>query len=154
NEAFAEIVARHGPSVLRTCLRLIKNVQDAEDAAQATFLVLVQQADRVNRPLGVWLHEVAWHTSYNLVRARIRRYHRQHQGAQPPVSIPMAAATDDQRDELDAALRRLPGTVREAVILRYLEGRHEDEAARLAGCPQGTLARRSMEGLNRLRELL
>jgi RNA polymerase sigma factor (sigma-70 family) len=154
NEAFAEIVARHGSSVLRTCVRLLKNVQEAEDAAQATFLVLVQQADRVNRPLGVWLHEVAWHTAYNLVRARIRRYRREQQVAQVPVSIPMAEATHDLRDELDAALRRLPGALREAVILRYLEGRGQEEAARLAGCPQGTLARRSMEGLNRLREVL
>lgn len=154
NEAFAEIVARHGRSVLRTCRRLIKDIQDAEDAAQATFLVLLQQTDRVNRPLGVWLHEVAWHTAYNLVRARIRRYRREQQAAQSPVTIPMAQATHDLRDELDAALRRLPGALREAVILRYLEGRQQDEAARLAGCPQGTLARRSMEGLNRLREVL
>jgi len=58
------------------------------------------------------------------------------------------------REDLDAALSSLPALLREAIVLRYLEGRSQAEAARVAGCPQGTLGWRAMEGLNRLRGLL
>lgn len=56
--------------------------------------------------------------------------------------------------ELDQALMRLPSALREAVALRHLEGRSQEDAAQAAGCPQGTLAWRAMEGLNRLRAIL
>jgi RNA polymerase sigma factor (sigma-70 family) len=155
NELFAQIVQRHGPMVLRTCLRLVGNIPDAEDATQNTFQQLAQRPEHVNVPLGVWLHAVARRAACDLVRSRVRRVRREQVAAHgKQASVP---GGDDQfalREELDEALGKLPDSLREAVILRYLEGWKQEEAAHLAGCPQGTLARRAMEGLARMREVL
>src|SRR5262249_12869388 len=72
-QAFAEIVARHAGMVLRSCLRLVGNVHEAEDVVQAVFLVLAQRPEAVDRSLAGWLHEVARRTACKVVRARIRR---------------------------------------------------------------------------------
>jgi RNA polymerase sigma factor (sigma-70 family) len=157
HDSFAQIVARHGSMVLRTCLHLVGNLSDAEDAAQATFMFLAQRPEAVNAPLGVWLHSLARRTACDLVRSRVRRVKRERQAAhmKPTASTGSEIAADlALREELDRALAELPEQLREAVILRYLEGRKQEEAARLAGCPQGTLARRAMEGLALLRALL
>ena len=152
--AFEEIVARHGPMVFRTCLRLLGNVHEAEDAAQAAFIVLARKPQAVRSALPVWLHWVARNTAYKVIRARTRRTRHEQEAAKTMTRIDTAAGSALLREELDLALGRLPDPLRQAVILRYLEGRSQEEAARLAGCPQGTLARRSMEGLERLRALL
>jgi RNA polymerase sigma factor (sigma-70 family) len=152
--AFEEIVTRHGPLVFRTCLRMLGNVHEAEDAAQAAFVVLARKPHAVRSALPVWLHWVARNTAYKVIRARTRRTRHEQEAAKTMTRIDTAAGTALLREELDLALGRLPDPLRQAVILRYLEGRTQEEAARLAGCPQGTLARRSMEGLERLRALL
>src|SRR5271166_4832893 len=78
-QAFAEIVARHAPMVLRTCMRQVGNLHEAEDVLQAVFLALAQRPEAVDRSLAGWLHEVARRTSLKLVRSRSRRVrHEQH----------------------------------------------------------------------------
>jgi RNA polymerase sigma factor (sigma-70 family) len=148
-QAFSEVVARHGPSVFRTCLRIAGNRHDAEDAAQAVFLILARKPEGVTKTLSGWLHGTACRTAWRLVQGRARRKEilRTMAAPEPPKEA-------DLRRELDQALERLPEHYREAIVLRYLEGRSEKEAASLAGCPQGTLGWRAMEGLNRLRTLL
>jgi RNA polymerase sigma factor (sigma-70 family) len=155
NEVFARIVERHGPLVLRTCLRRLDNLHDAEDAAQDAFEALAQQADSIRGSLGAWLHGVAQHAANHLLRSRTRRVRREEAAASMR-AMPQTALCEqaEWRDELDAALSQLPEPLREAVILRYLEGRKFDEAARLAGCPLATLSRRATEGINRLRSIL
>jgi RNA polymerase sigma factor (sigma-70 family) len=150
---FAQIVARHGIMVFRTCLRLTGNAHDAEDAAQGVFLLLAQRPDLVRHNLGGWLHTVARSTALNLLMARKRRDQREKKVASmtPVAQLP---AQHDWREEFDTALEQLPGRLRQAVVLRYLEDHTQEEAARLAGCPQGTIARRSKEGLERLRSIL
>jgi RNA polymerase sigma factor (sigma-70 family) len=148
-ESFSAIVARHGPTVYRTCFRIVGNVHDAEDAAQAVLIILARRPDAVTRTLTGWLHRIACRTAWRIVHGRVRR--RENLRAVNPERPP---DDEDLRQELDRALERLPENYREAVVLRYLEGRSEKEAARLAGCPQGTLGWRAMEGLNRLRLLL
>ncbi len=146
---FNEIVARHGGMVYRTCARLLRDAHAAEDAAQAVFLALAQRPDAVRGPLPGWLHEVARRTSLKLLRSRQRRSTHERE------ALPMRAPKDSPwREEIDAALTSLPGALREAIVLRYLEGRSQEEAARAAGCPTGTIGWRAMEGLNRLRGLL
>lgn len=147
--AFNELAARHGAMVFRTCLRVLRDVHAAEDATQAVFLALARRPDAVRGLLPGWLHEVARRTSLKILRTRRRRV--SHEREAPRMKSP----TDHVwREELDSALATLPSMMREAIVLRYLEGRSQEEASRAAGCPQGTLAWRATEGLRRLRGLL
>jgi RNA polymerase sigma factor (sigma-70 family) len=150
--AFAEIVSRHGALVYRACLRALGNSADAEDAAQATFLVLAQRCGNVNGPLVPWLLGVSQRVAHNLLVARARRRRRENEVAVAKVAV--VNPTTGLREELDAAIAQLPPKLAEAVSLRYLEGRSQQEAAELAGCPQGTLGRRAKEGIDRLRSIL
>ncbi|OAI42243.1 hypothetical protein AYO40_01925 [Planctomycetaceae bacterium SCGC AG-212-D15] len=151
-EVFSQIVARHGPMVLRACQRVVNNRHDAEDAAQATFLVLSQRPEAVQQNLAGWLHKVARESAQRVIRDRLRRNRREEVHAQ--MRSPTAREdVPELREELDAALVLLPARLREALILRYLEGHDADEAAAIAGCPPATLRWRSMEALNRLRSI-
>ncbi len=147
--AFNEIVARHGAMVYRTCLRVLRELQDAEDAAQGVFFALARRPGAVLGSLPGWLHEVARRSSLNLLRTRRRR--RTHEREATSMRTPKDSPW---RDEIDAALAALPAKLREAIVLRYLEGRSQEEAAREAGCPAGTIGWRASEGLQRLRALL
>jgi len=155
DQAFAEIVRRHAGLVLRSAMRTLNNLDEAEDVMQAVFLVLAQRPQAVGRSLSGWLHEVARRTACKVLRSRTRRARHETAAArQAPLAVAVAEVAADLRQQLDAALDRLPERLREAVILRYLEGREQEDAARLAGCPRTTLVARCTEGLNRLRILL
>jgi RNA polymerase sigma factor (sigma-70 family) len=151
--AFDEVVVRHGAMVFRTCLRLLGNPHEAEDAAQAAFIVLARRPGAVRSGLASWLHWVARNTAFKVIRSRARRTRHEKEAARMTNTVAAPNTTAPLKEELDAALARLPASLRQAVILRYLEGRSQEEAARLAGCPQGTLARRAMEGLQKLRTI-
>jgi RNA polymerase sigma factor (sigma-70 family) len=147
--AFAEVVRRHGPLVWGVCRRRLANAHDAEDAFQATFLVLVRRAASLGRdvPLGPWLHRVAVMTTRNVARGNRRRSAvtgpMEHDVPAPP---PPEAALD-----LDAALLALPERERAAVVLCHLQGFTRKEAAGRLGCPEGTLSARLSRALARLR---
>lgn len=151
-EDFAAIASRHGPMVLRTCLRLTGNGPDAEDAAQGAFLALSQKPAAAQPHLAGWLYKVARDCAGQILRERARRNRREEVHAR----MRQAPSQDfgELREELDAALVRLPADLREAVVLRYLEGRAAEEAARVAGCNANTFRWRAMKGLERLRNLL
>jgi len=152
-EAFAEIHARHGALVLRTCVRLLGDVQEAEDAAQAAFVMLAQRPQRVQGTLAGWLYFAARKTAWVALRSRKRRVRREEVAA---TMKPTSIAPNDPavREEIDAALERLPEALREAVLLCHLEGRDQTEAAAQAGCSQATMSRRSNEGLQQLKDIL
>jgi RNA polymerase sigma factor (sigma-70 family) len=152
-QAFTEMVRRHRAMVYRTCLRLLMSAADAEDAAQATFLILARRPGLVNYNLAGWLHKVARDTAINLLQARLRRARREEEVARSEAAPPRAEE-DQLREEIDAALQRLPGHLKEALVLRYLEGREMGEAACLAGWSERTLVRYTSEGLERLRSIL
>jgi RNA polymerase sigma factor (sigma-70 family) len=139
--------------VYRTCLRLLGSSPDAEDAAQATFLVLARRPATVKYNLGAWLHKVAHDTSLNLLQARRRRLRREGAAARQE-AVPAGAEQHQLREEIDAALQTLPGHLKEAVVLRHLEGRAMGEAATMSGCSERTLTRYTAEGLERLRAIL
>jgi RNA polymerase sigma factor (sigma-70 family) len=152
-DAFAEIHARHGSMVLRTCVRLLGDVQEAEDAAQAAFVMLAQRPHRVQGTLAGWLYFAARKTAWVALRSRKRRVRREEVAAtMKPTSI--APSDPAVREEIDAALERLPEALREAVLLCHLEGRDQSEAAAQAGCSQATMSRRSNEGLQQLKDIL
>ena len=152
---FRQIVQRHGPMVLYACLRRLGNMHDAEDAAQETFAALARQAAGVKGSLSGWLHAVALHTANQMIRTRVRRVRREHELVHMHKhSTSSQGEETDWKEEIDSALVELPDVLREAVILRYLEGLKHEEAAERTGCPVSTTAWRSDKGLNQLRSIL
>jgi RNA polymerase sigma factor (sigma-70 family) len=151
--AFAEVVRRHGALVWGVCRRLLQQEQDAEDAFQATFLVLARQAGtvRAGSSLASWLYGVARRVAARARAEAARR--RRHEGA--AAVVPGVAAADlrwdDVRAVLDEELARLPERYRAPLVLCYLEGQTQDEAARALGWSDGTLRGRLQRGRQRLR---
>jgi RNA polymerase sigma factor (sigma-70 family) len=152
-EAFAELVRRHGGLVHGVCERILG--ADADDAFQATFLVLARKAGSVRRPevLGNWLYGVAVRCAK---RAKARAARRQAR-EQPVIDWPAPEAGPDWRDVrpvLDEELARLPERLRAAVVLCELEGVPRPEAAARLGVPEGTLSSRLARGKEVLRRRL
>lgn len=152
-EVFGKIVQRHAPLVVHTAFRLVGSWHDAEDVAQAVFLILNQRASSITTTLAGWLHKVTRDVALQMLRAKARRARREADAVRPQTT-PNTATEHELREELDRVLLQLPDRIREAVVLRYLEGRGQEESARLAGCDKGTLSRRCTEGLKRLQGLL
>jgi RNA polymerase sigma factor (sigma-70 family) len=152
-EAFAVLVERHGPLVLAVCRRVLGTVQDAEDAFQATFLVLARKAATLRDPdlLGNWLYGVASRIARK-ARASIqkRQMHEKQVNLLPSLRSAADLDADDLRPVLDEELSRLPEKYRAALVLCYLQGKTNEEAARLLRWPTGTVKGR----LARARELL
>jgi RNA polymerase sigma factor (sigma-70 family) len=147
--AVAALVRRHGPMVWGVCRRVLGDHHDAEDAFQATFLVLVRRAASITpRDLvGNWLYGVAHQTALKARALRAKRRTRERQV--PAMPEPTATERDlwqDVRPLLDAELSRLPERYRVALVLCDLEGKTRKEAARQLGCPEGTLAARVARG--------
>jgi RNA polymerase sigma factor (sigma-70 family) len=151
--AFAALVRRHGPMVLAVCRRVLGNAHDADDAFQATFLVLVRKAGAIARPelLANWLYGVAYRVA---VKARANAARRSKHEQRAPVKAcvdPVAEATGREvHAVLDAELRHLPEQYRAPLVLCYLEGKTNAEAACMLGWPTGSISGR----LARARELL
>jgi RNA polymerase sigma factor (sigma-70 family) len=153
--AFQELVRRHGPMVLGVCRHILDGYHDAEDAFQATFLVLARNAAAIRdrRVLARWLYEVAYRTA---VRARSRSVRRRTQEKEAVEMSSQGHASESDpawrelRPVLHEEVNRLPERYRSAVVLCYLEGRTNEEAAAILRWPVGTVKGR----LSRAREML
>jgi len=152
-EAFAALVRRHGPMVLAVCRRVLRHAQDAEDAFQATFLVLARKAGSLAQPerLAGWLHGVAVRASREVVANRPNKEKQVAAQAEPTTE---PTEPDDLRAVLDDELARLPEKLRLAVVLCDLEGRTLRDAAEDLGVPVGTLSNRLAAGRRTLAERL
>jgi RNA polymerase sigma factor (sigma-70 family) len=143
--AFAALVQRHGALVWGVCTRVLRHEQDAEDAFQATFLVLARRAGALRNPglLANWLYGVAYRTAVK-ARAREARRRDQERQARPMSEASPAdeAMRGDLRRVLDDELSRLPDRYRGPVVLCYLEGLTQEEAAQRLGCPRKTVTTR------------
>jgi RNA polymerase sigma-70 factor (ECF subfamily) len=152
--AFAALVRRHGPMVLGVCVRVLGDTPDAEDAFQATFLVLLRRAHSVSKPelLGNWLYGVAYRTALKARVSAARRRRHESQGVRGPGtdSTPTASWRDLQ-PVLDDELNRLPQKYRLPLVLCHLEGLTHDEIARRLGCPRATVTTRLGRARERLR---
>ncbi len=155
--AFAVLVARHGPMVLGVCRRALHDPNDAADAFQATFLILVRKADsvRVEGSLGRWLYLVS-----RRVANRARAVTLRHACRERAVSRaePHAFPDDIERRELltalDEEVAKLPDPFRSAVVLCDLGGLTHEDAAKQLGCPVGTIESRLSRARKRLRDQL
>ena len=148
--ALEVLVAHHGPMVLGVCRRVLGDRHSAEDAFQATFLILAKKAGSIRDPgrLGPWLHGVAHRVAVRSRADLARRKARERSGAED--SARETAPAEDrtfERAELRAALDeevgRLPGKFRDPIVLCYLDGLTHDEAAARLRCPVGTIRSRS-----------
>jgi RNA polymerase sigma factor (sigma-70 family) len=148
--AFETLVRRHGPMVLGVCRRILRNEQDAEDAFQATFLVLVRRAASLHSPstLANWLHGVAYRTALEARSATARRRAREAR------VVPRTLMPEDPWAELwpvlDQELARLTEKYRVVVVLCDLEGKTRSEVARQLGWAEGTVASRLARGRSML----
>jgi RNA polymerase sigma factor (sigma-70 family) len=131
----------------------LARVQDSEDATQAVFLLLARWPGKVNEDLAGWLHSVARNMALTVIRSNSRRARREEVAAR--MRPELDSGTENRlREELDAALDRLPSPLRTALILCYLEGRTQQDAARILGTNQMMVSRRLSEGIERLRPIL
>src|SRR5262245_11158674 len=139
--AVAALVKRHGPMVWGVCRRLLSNHHDAEDAFQATFLVLVRRAASVwpREMIASWLYGVARQTALKARATAAKRRGREAQVQAMPEPAVDQGPPDDLRALLDQELCRLPEKYR-AVVLCDLEGVTRKEAARRLRLPEGTVA--------------
>jgi RNA polymerase sigma factor (sigma-70 family) len=151
--AFEELVRRHGPMVLGVCRRVLRNAHDAEDAFQATFLVLVRKAASLpSRPtLGDWLYGVAYHTALKAKATAARRRAKEAKVREmPQPKDGDELVWRELRPLLDRELNRLPARYRAPIVLCDLEEKTRKQAAAQLGWPEGTLSSR----LARARALL
>jgi RNA polymerase sigma factor (sigma-70 family) len=158
--AFAALVSRHGPMVLGICRRVLGDNHAAADAFQAVFLVLARKAPQVevDDTLGRWLHGVSIRVSRRaravarVERARVRAL----DGLDPPDGSTTTSPESlrEVRSAIDEEIARLPGRYRSAVVLCYLEGLTQEEAARRLRCPVRTVESRLRRARERLRPSL
>ena len=149
---FDALIERHGPMVLRVCCRLLDDTNDAEDAFQATFLVLLRQARSIRHKgsLAAWLHGVALRVASRARADSARRRRIERQVIRQTAERNGEPDRQDLRAMIDLELARLPEKYREPIVLCYLEELTHEGAAERLGWPVGTVRGR----LARARDLL
>jgi RNA polymerase sigma factor (sigma-70 family) len=153
--AFAALLERHGPMVLWLCRRLLREAHQADDAFQATFLILARKAHSIRGAVGAWLHGVAYRVACRM-RAAVRQRNAPLAGqddidsSNPPDEVSWREVCDLLHEELE----RLPQKYKAPLVLCYLQGQTRDEVAQQLGLPLGTLKLRLEQGKDRLRARL
>ncbi len=154
--AFAALVERHGPAVLRACRAILRDEHAAEDAFQAVFLVLARKAGslRVRDSLAPWLHEVACRVARCARAASGRRRRHERRAAERADSSAPDPVADDLGPLIHEEIDRLPGQYRAPIVLCFLEGLTREQAAGQLRWPLGTLQSRLARGREHLRRRL
>jgi RNA polymerase sigma factor (sigma-70 family) len=156
--AFRTLVQRHGPMVWGVCCRVLTDRHDAQDAFQATFLILAQQARSIRNRDSVasWLYGVALRAARNVRSAQARRRkHERRYGERQPRRMENANPIDSEIAQvLDDELSRLPERLRAAIVLCDMEDLTHEQAAAQLGWPVGTVKSRLARGRQRLRSRL
>ena len=156
-EAFTFLVERHGPMVLDICRHVLDDSHDAQDAFQATFLVLLRRARSIrNRDsLASWLFGVAMRVARRARYAAIaRRFHERKAGNLASKLAPSSNGQPERVAALHDEIARLPERFREPIVLCHLEGLSTAAAAQRLGCAHGTILSRLARGRERLRRRL
>jgi len=155
--AFAVLLQRHGPMVLSVCRNILRNAHDAEDAFQATFLVLALKANQIRRHNSVasWLFGTAHRVAHKSRARKARQQAMERTRAETQTDL--SRQIEEQRlrsDWLYEELSRLPDRDRQVLVLCYLEGRTQEQAARSLGCPAGSISRHLRRACELLRDRL
>jgi len=142
--AFAALVTRHGPMVFGVCRRALRNWHTAEDAFQATFLVLARKAASIRPPGAVagWLHGVAHRVAKDARRGELRRNSRERRTTELPEPAAPSGPDPELRTVLDEEIDKLPTKYRELLVACDLEERPRSLVAASLGIPEGTLSSR------------
>jgi len=155
-DAFRVLVERHGPMVLAVCRSNLRNLHDVDDAFQNTFVSLALHARTVERgdSIGPWLHRVAIRTA-----SRIRNDASKRRARERSTNGDTTQSTDDPPDDTSTRLlreevSRLPDRYRLPLVLCYLQGKTNQEAAAQLECPVGTIKGRLSRARQTLRERL
>ena len=148
-EAFAELVRRYAGLVYGTCLRVTRNPDEAEDAAQECFIELAKRAGSITGSLPGWLHATARHKAIDGLRKASTR--REYEGQAVEMAQQRDTTWDDVMPHVDEALAVLPEELRAPILLHFLEGRTQEETAAALGVNQSTVSRRLEKGLETLR---
>jgi RNA polymerase sigma factor (sigma-70 family) len=155
--AFAILVHRHGPLVLGICRHVLNHLQDAEDAVQATFLVLARKAGEIDwhETISSWLCEVATRVALE-ARGKQNRFRVKERSLSPHLDViaPSDPTTPDLALALDRELGRLPEKYRVPLLMCLCEGRSRREAAELLGVSEGAVKGRLERGRDLLRKKL
>ncbi len=157
-DAFELLVWRHSRMVLGVCRQLLRDEHDAEDAFQASFLLLAKKAVRIRRreAVGGWLYRVAYRVALQARAGTVKRAARE----QPLDGVPVPSAESDPsmeaagrelRQALDEEIESLPQKYRSVFVLRCLAGKSGEETARELGCPVGTVESRLTRAREKLR---
>jgi RNA polymerase sigma factor (sigma-70 family) len=156
--AFETLVIRHRPAIMSVCRRVLDRHEDAEDAAQATFIALVRNAGRIRdrRVLKSWLYGVAYRIAIRMKSQSARRRSLLRQAGEPvpPERAEDSAAFGELRQILRDEVHGLPEEYRSLVVHSYLEMRSNEEVARIHGFPIGTVKGRLWRARGILRERL
>ena len=155
--AFAAIVRRHGPLVWSVCRSFLFSEADAEDAFQATFLVLGRSAAGVKKPnaLGAWLHSVAGRVCRNSLRSLVRRKKHERAAASSERDQPIDGATWDRWQAMAyEEIERLPESLRVPFVMCALQGVRQPEAAARLGWKLGTVSARVCKAKQRLTDAI
>src|SRR5262249_9678331 len=152
--AFVALLERHGPLVLGVCRQVLGNLHDAEDAFQATFLVLARKAGslRKQESLAAWLYRVALNISRTARTSTARRRgHEMQATSKPKTSCADEVTLRDWQRLIHEEVDQLPEKYRVPIVLCYFEAKSHDEAARQLNWPLGTVKGRLARGRDLLR---
>ena len=155
-EAFEELVNRHIGMVFNTCRRVAGDYHDAQDATQAVFATLAEQAGSLTsyRSLAGWLYSTAWNVSRRARSAKAVRARYERCAGPPPLIAEVASWSDEEVAELYRAMRMLPADCMHAVVLHHLKGMTVAQVAELTGWSVGTTASRLSRSRAAMRERL
>ncbi len=143
-DQFAELARRYADMVYGTCLRVTRNVHDAEDAAQECFLRLLKRGDTITTSAAGWLHTTAVHCSVGLIRKASTR--RRHEAQVAPTALAYEETTEPSWEDIaaiiDGAIDGLADPLRVPLVMHYLDGLSQMDIAAELGVSQSTISRR------------